>query len=327
MLSTVSVISDSNNAVVANLTVGNDPTVVAYDSGVGEIFVGNSGSVSVISDSSNTVVATIPAGTSSSGMAYDSGKGEIFYSNLGSASVSVISDSNNAVIFNSSVYGAVPTGMAYDSGKEEIFVGASAANTVYVMTDSPFSVGVSALISLSPGSSFYSGEVSGTLYQGQTLKLESSVTSGMLPYTYQWLSEAPNASSFSPIGGATSSSSTISDYNFVTSTSTATGGWAFMLQVTDNGGEAVNSTVTVNLDAAPTPAPTVTPTPVSTPTASPSSPPSPTPTVPEFPLVMTGAILLTAMTSAILFLPKKLKKEMKTFSCARRGKWRHAARF
>jgi outer membrane protein assembly factor BamB len=78
----------------------------------------------------------------------------------------------------------------------------------------------------------------GTVNQGQISSLSSSaVTTGTEPYMYQWFSEAPGASSYSLINGATSSS-----YNFVTSTSTATGVWSFILQVTDSTGAAVNST-------------------------------------------------------------------------------------
>ncbi len=130
----------------------------------------------------------------------------------------------------------------------------------------------------------------GSVDQGQITVLSSSaVSTGTSPYTYQWFSEAPGASSYSSIGGATSSS-----YNFVTSSSTATGSWSFMFQVTDNAGAEANSTaasVTVALaptpspspvpTATPTPAPTEAPTPTSTPTPSPTlsptSTPSPTP--------------------------------------------------
>ena len=93
--SSVSVISDSTNAVVANINVGNNPVGIAYDSGKGEIFVANGidSTVSVISDSNNTVVATIPVGNGPDGVAYDSAKGEIFVANPGSGTVSVISDS------------------------------------------------------------------------------------------------------------------------------------------------------------------------------------------------------------------------------------------
>ena len=51
---TVSVISDSNNAVTATVPVEKNPWGLAYDPAKGEIFVANSGgnTVSVISDSS-----------------------------------------------------------------------------------------------------------------------------------------------------------------------------------------------------------------------------------------------------------------------------------
>ena len=51
--------------VTATITVGSQPEGVAYDSGMGEVFVANygSGTVSVISDSTNGVVATIPVGS------------------------------------------------------------------------------------------------------------------------------------------------------------------------------------------------------------------------------------------------------------------------
>ena len=88
---------------------------------------------------------------------------------------------------------------------------------------------------------------SGTVDLGQTSTLNSSsVTSGDSPYTYQWFSLAPGASAYTLIGGAT-----LSSYNFSTTTSTTTGAWSFIIQVTDNAGAAMNSTATsVNVNAA-----------------------------------------------------------------------------
>jgi YVTN family beta-propeller protein len=236
--SAVSVISDSTNAVVATTSVGTYPCSVAYDSGKSEIFVANEGSdtVSVISDSTNAVVATVSVGSTPYGVACDSGKSEIFVSNMHSNSVSVISDSTNAVVANVSV-GTYPNCLRYDPGKSEIFVANAGSNTVSVISDSPNLVASS--VSSSPG----------TVDQGQTSSLTSTaVTTGAPPYTYQWFSEAPGASSYSSISGATSSS-----YSFVTSTSTATGTWSFILQVTDATSAAVNSTAArVTVDATPT---------------------------------------------------------------------------
>jgi YVTN family beta-propeller protein len=249
---TVSVISDIYNFVVTNVSVGSEPLCVAYDSGKGEIFVSNfnsnPGTVMVISDGTygpaNTVVATLYMGLHPWGVAYDSAKGEIFVSNglsgTGPGVVLTYSDSTNAVIANMTV-GSWPTHVVYDSGKGEIFVANDGSNTVSV-----YSILVAPSVSSSPG----------TVDQGQTSNLTSTaVTTGAAPYKYQWLSEAPGASSYSSIGGATSSS-----YNFVTSTSTATGSWSFILQVADATGAVVNSnaaTVTVNV------APTVSVTPAS----------------------------------------------------------------
>jgi YVTN family beta-propeller protein len=72
--------------VIATITVGKVPGPMAYDSGKGLIYVGNTnipdttnpGSVSVISDSTNAVIATVPVGIFPCIPVYDSGKGEIF---------------------------------------------------------------------------------------------------------------------------------------------------------------------------------------------------------------------------------------------------------
>ncbi len=115
---TVSVISDSSNAVNATIPVGLTPDSVAYDSGRGEIFVTNSKSnlydiasytVSVISDSSDTVVATIPVGNTPQGVSYDSGKSEIFVANSNSGSVSVINDASLSSPSSSPTASTTPT--------------------------------------------------------------------------------------------------------------------------------------------------------------------------------------------------------------------------
>ncbi len=89
--------------------------------------------------------------------------------------------------------------------------------------------------------------------QSQTSILTpSTVTSGTSPYTYRWYEKAPGASSFSLINGAD-----LGNYSFAPSSSTATGNWSFIVQVTDNAGSAVNSTATtvaVNTSTSTTPA-------------------------------------------------------------------------
>lgn len=130
----ISVISDSNNSLVATIastSAGSSwpiqPTGMVYDSGKGEMFVTDvqSNDVYVISDQSNTVVATIgvkgtsgggPYGWAYGGMAYDSAKGEVFVAN--SNQISVISDSTNEVVANISVS---TSSLVYDASKGEVF--------------------------------------------------------------------------------------------------------------------------------------------------------------------------------------------------------------
>jgi YVTN family beta-propeller protein len=113
--STVSVIADSNNTVVATINVGGYPSSIAYDPNKGLMFVADSydNTVSVISDSTNTVIATVTGLSGVAGIAYDSAKGEIFAGNA------VISDSNNfpVVAYVPESFGSI----VYDSGKGEIF--------------------------------------------------------------------------------------------------------------------------------------------------------------------------------------------------------------
>ena len=163
-------------------------------------------------------------------------KAEVFVANYGSGTVSVISDSVNGVVATVPV-GTEPWGVAYDSGKGEVFVANYGSNTVSVMSDSQILVPPS--VSASPGS----------VDQGQTSSLTSTaVTIGASPYTYQWFSEAPGVSSYSLISGAT-----LTSYNFVTTSSTTTGTWFFILQVTDSTGAVASSNATsVTVDAAPT---------------------------------------------------------------------------
>lgn len=131
---TISVIRDSDNAVVATIPVcfypcGNAPPSnpysnnLAYDPGKGEVFATNfvSNTTSVIDDVTNTVTAVIRVGHAPYGVAYDSGKDEVFVANDLSNTVSVIRDSDNAVVATIPV-GVYPQNMVYNSGKDEVFV-------------------------------------------------------------------------------------------------------------------------------------------------------------------------------------------------------------
>ena len=142
---TVSVISDSNNTVLASVLVGGDPYYAAYDFGKGEVFVTNDGDdfVSVISDSTNAVVAnvTLPKGAYGSwGIAYDSAKSELFVVNQYGA-VYVLSDSPNAFVetvnlSNSTLNVGNTHCVAYDAVKNDLFITNEGGGSVLVLSDS-----------------------------------------------------------------------------------------------------------------------------------------------------------------------------------------------
>src|SRR5271157_474160 len=99
------------HALPTTITVGAQPSGIAYDPAKGELFVANYGSntVSVISDSTNSVVANVSV-RSPVGVVYDPAKGEIFVINLFGSAVSVISDSDNSVLASVPV-GSEPYGI------------------------------------------------------------------------------------------------------------------------------------------------------------------------------------------------------------------------
>jgi len=90
---------------------------------------------------------------------------------------------------------------------------------------------------------------SSSINQGQSSSLTSrAVTTGTLPYTYQWLEKAPGASSHITISGANSSA-----YTFVATSSTTGGIWSFELRVTDGASASVTSTqILVTVVSTPT---------------------------------------------------------------------------
>jgi DNA-binding beta-propeller fold protein YncE len=123
---TVSAISDRNGAVLANVTVGQNPTSIAYDSALHEIYVTAPGTVLVISDMSNSVVATIDVNSTYraiSNIVYDSGKGEMFASSNQYGGVLVISCRTKQIVATIPLGdGSPPSRLIYDSGKGEIYV-------------------------------------------------------------------------------------------------------------------------------------------------------------------------------------------------------------
>lgn len=148
----VSVINGSTNKVVANVTVGDYPQALAFDSGNGDLYVTTLyGTVSVIDGSVNKAVVNITTGGYPDGVAYDPESGDIYVCvqvpiPVGphmfnpipidvaayNGNVSVIDGSTNAVVATVPV-GQTPSGIAFDPSDGDIYVANSASDTVSVI--------------------------------------------------------------------------------------------------------------------------------------------------------------------------------------------------
>jgi YVTN family beta-propeller protein len=153
----VSVVSITNDTVLASIGVGSGPTGVAYDPVNGQIFVTNSQSanVSVIATRNLSVVATIAlaTGISPDGIAYDSGTRQMFVAEPNIGNVTVISGATHAIIANitgGSVTICSPNQVAYDPGTSQVFVSDDCSHEVTVIDDSNDSV--AATVTVTPGS-------------------------------------------------------------------------------------------------------------------------------------------------------------------------------
>jgi len=135
----IQVISDSTNAVVADITAlsqyAGAPYDLAYDSAKGEMWVTDGTGAYAISDATNTIVANVtngivPGWGGLTRLAYDSGKGELFvsytiYDEPSLNLVQVISDSTNTIVANITISAYA---MVYDPAKGEIFASEESSN-------------------------------------------------------------------------------------------------------------------------------------------------------------------------------------------------------
>ena len=134
---TVSMINATTNMVVGTVSVGSNPSEIAYARpligvcGTGCMYVTNSGSnsVSVIRIKDNSVVATIQVGKVPSGIAYDSFDKAVYVANYGDGTVSVISALNNKVIYDIPARSG-PYGVAYASIQRYIYVANSGNDSI-----------------------------------------------------------------------------------------------------------------------------------------------------------------------------------------------------
>jgi YVTN family beta-propeller protein len=144
----VSVINDTNNSVVATISLGQIYAGgLAYDNRSGEVFVANQfgNHVLVISAANNSVVANVSVGSESVAVTYDSGTNQVFVGLVSGSNtedysnVSVIAGSNNTVVAKIPV-GRNPQGVTYDNRTGEVFVADSNSDQVSVISDTNDSV-------------------------------------------------------------------------------------------------------------------------------------------------------------------------------------------
>jgi len=170
----VSVISDSTNKVVANISVS--ATSLVYDP-KGEVFAYNGNAISVISDSTNQVAKTIGITGGSTSIAYDSGKGEIFAG-------AVVSDNTNTVVAQ------LPAGIGniiYDSGRGEII--GTTSTGLDLFSDSSM-VTTSTTTTTTSSSSSTTATTTTSTTQQTTTSTSKSGNGGVPEFPYQLLAAA-----------------------------------------------------------------------------------------------------------------------------------------
>jgi YVTN family beta-propeller protein len=133
----VTVVSGSNNAVVATIPVGTNPSAIAIDPVTNVVYVANggSGNVTVIDGGTNAVVATITVGTAPSAMAVDPLANVVYVVNSGSNNLTVISGATNAVSATVGT-GTNPVAVAVNPQTHTVYVANKGSANVSVISGS-----------------------------------------------------------------------------------------------------------------------------------------------------------------------------------------------
>lgn len=137
LILTITVHDDQNEYALmyANVTVGSDPTGVAFDPISGYIYVTNSGSntISVISNATLLVVDTISVGLCPSAIVFDPADSNMYVANKCGNSVDVVNTTFNVVVGIIDV-GDGPSAITINSVQGDIYVADSSANEVSVIS-------------------------------------------------------------------------------------------------------------------------------------------------------------------------------------------------
>ncbi|MCI4323760.1 MAG: PKD domain-containing protein [Thermoplasmata archaeon] len=244
---TVTVISDATNSIVATVGVGSAPWGIAYDPGTGEMFSANeqSNNVSVISDVTDTVVATVKVSALPYGVVYDPRTGEVLVSNYYSQTVSIISDATDHVLATPSV-GSYLWGLVYASDTGQVSVADSGADNVSLLDAGEYGTAtftVNASLSLVTPT--------GTADAGETISMKGNGYGNALGIDTFSLGAYPltclSATNGSCVAGALTTAPNGTFIAEFAVPALATAG-PYLLTVTDSDGNTAGATLVVNAD-------------------------------------------------------------------------------
>lgn len=234
---TVSVISGTTNTVVANVSVGAEPSTVIFDAQNGDIYVANSLSdfVSVISGATNTVVAnvTVVTGVSGSfdvtgvqGGIFDPTNGDIYLTSDVQGAVFIISGETNTLVgtvnlnfgtncdpwyenppyLSCSQAQDFPSSPVFDPTNGYIYVSNSYGNTVSVISGATNSLLTNVVVGGGPGTPAIdsaNGNVyvpnSGVFGDGNTVSVISGATNAVIATVM--VGDKPEQPVFNPVNG------------------------------------------------------------------------------------------------------------------------------
>ena len=151
--SNISIINDSTNEWDRTIELNNSTKGLAFDPGLGELFVGKAycawslfgfclivdGAVVIVDSATGQGLAWVGLPSVPSGVAFDPVQGELYVALPGLDQVAILSTSTNTLTGNVTV-GTSPTALAYDTGTGQIFVANFGSDNVSVVNASTHAV-------------------------------------------------------------------------------------------------------------------------------------------------------------------------------------------
>jgi len=182
----LSVVSDTNDTVVATIALGADPGEVVYDAAQAEVFVSayNEGDVLVLSATTNAETAVVPVGSEPGALLYEADMGEVFVLNIESNTTSVISVATNSVLATVPVGGG-PEFVARDDARGTTVVTNYAQGTLSMIYQPlpPPSFAVTFSETGLPLAMSWSVTVGGVMHTSFLSTIVANETAGTYPFT------------------------------------------------------------------------------------------------------------------------------------------------